>query len=262
MLTDEEIDRYRRIMLVREYISSGHSQRQAAKDLQMSGHTIQKYLTGDPMELCRRNYDCNKKCENSIEPYLDFITDCINGGKYPSEIHKELQRRFHYSGSYHAFYRHLKRNEKQRGWVLCTQNHPNGHVKKHPQMISRKTIFRPFWNRQILSDAHRQFIFDSHPKLYVIDKCIREFRDIFERKCVNRLHCFIENYSVCNIPSLERFAKGLLSDIDAVELAVSSPWSNGFVEGQVNRIKTVKRLMFGRAGLTLLRAKLLLLPGE
>lgn len=75
---------------MREYLSDGDLQRQTAKDLRMSEHTIRKYQAGDPAELCRRNYDCNKKCENSIEPYLDFITDCIFDGKYPHEIHREL----------------------------------------------------------------------------------------------------------------------------------------------------------------------------
>lgn len=139
-------------MLVREYISSDHSQRQTAKALRMSEHTIRKYLEGDPEKLCRRNYDCNNKYENSIEPYLDFITGCINDGKYPREIHRELKRQFDYPGSFYAFYRHLKRNEKKYGWVLRTQNHPNGFGEKHPKMISRKVIFRSFWKRQILSD--------------------------------------------------------------------------------------------------------------
>ena len=57
---------------------------------------------------------------------------------------------------------------------------------------------------------------------------------------------------------MESFAKGLLNDIDAVEYAVSSDWSNGFVEGTNNRLKTVKRMMYGRCGRQLLEAKMLL----
>lgn len=245
-------------MLVREYISHGNSIRKTAKDLKMSRHTIDKYLDGDPLILCRRKYDCNSNCEHSIEPFLHFITDKINAGSFPSEIHRELKRIFGYTGSFYAFYRHLKRNEKQYGWTIRSRMHPNGPTKKQPLMVSRKDIFSFLLSGKKLNDAYKKFIFDRHPKLYIVDKFIREFRDMFDRKCANRLHCFIENYSVCGISPIENFAKGLLNDIDAVELAVSSPWSNGFVEGEVNLLKLKKRSMFGRARPNLLQAMLLL----
>ena len=46
-------------------------------------------------------------------------------------------------------------------------------------------------------------------------------------------------------------------DLSAVESAVSKPWSNGPVEGHINRLKMLKRQMYGRAGIELLRARLL-----
>ena len=54
-----------------------------------------------------------------------------------------------------------------------------------------------------------------------------------------------------------RFAYGLQKDISAVAAAVDTPWSNGQVEGQVNRLKALKRQMYGRAGFPLLRARVL-----
>jgi transposase len=54
-----------------------------------------------------------------------------------------------------------------------------------------------------------------------------------------------------------RFAYGLKKDIAAVVAAVDTGWSNGQVEGQINRLKTIKRQMYGRAGFSLLRARVL-----
>ena len=54
-----------------------------------------------------------------------------------------------------------------------------------------------------------------------------------------------------------RFAYGLQKDISAVTAAVDADWSNGQVEGQVNRLKAIKRQMYGRAGFELLRARVL-----
>jgi transposase len=56
---------------------------------------------------------------------------------------------------------------------------------------------------------------------------------------------------------LRRFVEGLERDQAAVQAALDEPWSNGPVEGHINRLKTIKRQMYGRAGLPLLRARVL-----
>ncbi|MFE6692241.1 hypothetical protein ACFVFQ_38055 [Streptomyces sp. NPDC057743] len=58
--------------------------------------------------------------------------------------------------------------------------------------------------------------------------------------------------------SLVSFVNGIGSDLGAVVAGLSLPFSSGAVEGQVNRIKMLKRQMFGRAGLDLLRKRVLL----
>lgn len=57
--------------------------------------------------------------------------------------------------------------------------------------------------------------------------------------------------------SLASFARGLLRDLDAVRAALVLPWSTGPVEGRINKIKLIKRSMYGRAGLDLLRARVM-----
>jgi transposase len=59
------------------------------------------------------------------------------------------------------------------------------------------------------------------------------------------------------ITPITRFARTLHRDIDAVRNAIELPWSNGQAEGQINRLKTLKRAMYGRAGPELLRARML-----
>ncbi len=53
------------------------------------------------------------------------------------------------------------------------------------------------------------------------------------------------------------FAGGLTRDLAAVRAALSLPWSTGPVEGQISRLKTIKRTMCGRAGFELLRQRIL-----
>ena len=53
------------------------------------------------------------------------------------------------------------------------------------------------------------------------------------------------------------FARGLRSDYAAVAAALRESWSNGQTEGQINRLKALKRQMYGRANIDLLKARLL-----
>ena len=59
------------------------------------------------------------------------------------------------------------------------------------------------------------------------------------------------------IDALQRFVRKLRQDLGAVEGAVTEHWSNGPVEGHINRLKMLRRQMYGRAGVELLRARVL-----
>jgi transposase len=69
---------------------------------------------------------------------------------------------------------------------------------------------------------------------------------------------WIADASDAGRPGISPFAKGLKQDLDAVTNGLTMPWSSGPVEGRVNHIKMIKRQMFGRAGLPLLRKRVLL----
>ena len=56
---------------------------------------------------------------------------------------------------------------------------------------------------------------------------------------------------------LAEFAASLRRDLAAVQAALDTPWTTSPAEGQINRIKTIKRSMYGRAGFQLLRARVL-----
>jgi len=85
--------------------------------------------------------------------------------------------------------------------------------------------------------------------------CIKEFREIFDDKRTPHLYLFIEKYKNSEIKALSVFARGMEKDIEAVENAVSSDLSNGFVEGIISKLKMTKRVMYGRCRRVLLAAK-------
>ena len=61
---------------------------------------------------------------------------------------------------------------------------------------------------------------------------------------------------------MQQFARTLARDLRAVRNAIAEPWSSGQAEGQINRLKTLKRARYGRAGIELLRARMLPLEAQ
>jgi transposase len=81
----------------------------------------------------------------------------------------------------------------------------------------------------------------------------RSFTTTPVRTAAAALHRWLDRAETSGIGMIESFVSQLRRDVLAVEGAVIQRWSNGPVEGQVNRLKTLKRQMYGRAGVELLR---------
>ena len=71
------------------------------------------------------------------------------------------------------------------------------------------------------------------------------------------LDCWLKRAKACHVTELTSFVNGIHRDYAAVHAAFSSEWRNGTTQGHVNRLKFLKRHMFGRAHLDLLRVKVL-----
>ncbi|WP_282183492.1 transposase [Azospirillum sp. TSO5] len=72
------------------------------------------------------------------------------------------------------------------------------------------------------------------------------------------LDTWLTDALACGIPAVETFAAGVRQDEAAVKAALTMPWSSGQAEGQVNKLKLIKRQMYGRASFELLRRRVLL----
>jgi len=73
-----------------------------------------------------------------------------------------------------------------------------------------------------------------------------------------KLDAWLAEARMCGVAAIETFAAGLEQDSAAVHAALTEPWSNGQTEGQVNRLKLLKRQSYGRASFDLLRRRVLL----
>jgi transposase len=86
----------------------------------------------------------------------------------------------------------------------------------------------------------------------------QDFAGLVRQRQPTHLEPWLVRAATSSLPPFRRFARGLRADLAAVHAAVTLPWSQGPIEGQINRLKMLKRQMFGRAKLDLLARRFLL----
>lgn len=255
-LSEPESRRRELILTIQAMHKNGESIHEIARITGKDRKTVRKYLEGDPNLLC-------KSIKRSpLDDHTGFIINSIKEGLTTASIAKQLKA----SGCSFTIsnirqfitkvaYEHGLETAK---YCRTTPKYdPEGKPLPPKDYITRKGIFNHLWMKIELTTAHREYLWEHYESLPQLDRCIREFRDIFAKKSIPRLHLFIERYSQCPLKEIASFANGLKKDIDAVENAVASPLSNAFVEGNNSKVKTVKKAMYGRCGKLLLEAKLM-----
>jgi transposase len=88
----------------------------------------------------------------------------------------------------------------------------------------------------------------------------RDFAALVRQRQPAQLEPWLQRAAASALEVIQRFAQGLYEDYYAVKAGVTLPWSSGPVEGHINRLKMLKRQMFGRARLDLLSRRFLLAP--
>jgi transposase len=95
------------------------------------------------------------------------------------------------------------------------------------------------------------------PEVQTVYALLQAFLRIVRERKHQELRAWMEQAIKSGIPELGSFVIGIERDYDAVYAALCLPWSQGVTEGKVNKLKTLKRVMYGRAGFALLRQRLL-----
>jgi len=242
----------------------GYSIRAICQTLRMSRRKVRKYLANSqPPEYRRRRQ------KTLLDPYWSYLEQrwtegCRNG----MELWKEI-REMGYSGTYQSMARQI---------VSLRQRMPR-EKKRNParkQQIHRppaSTQVRPFSVRQtawlfvkdsdeIEGEKSRYFdqlleISEDFQRLYSLVQ--QSWKIVGERK-QDQLDEWLKSAKNSGIVELRYFGQGLEKDLQAVKAALIYEWSNGPVEGHNNRLKMIKRQMYGRAKFDLLKQRVLYSP--
>lgn len=111
-----------------------------------------------------------------------------------------------------------------------------------------------------LTEAERTYVsrlYQVLPKVAVAEALVKEFATVLRERDVPGWYAWLHGLEISGMPELEAVAHSMRQDRAAIAAAVQQDWSNGQVEGSVNRLKTIKRTMYGRAGFDLLKVRVL-----
>jgi len=172
------------------------------------------------------------------------------------EIHQRIKEK-DYSGTQDAIRGFISKEQRvQKDLQSITDGNPQEYIDKKWLI---RLLYKPLESVRGITKGQLSAFFEQYPLAECIIRLVAEFKAVLKSKEPKRLLDWMEEASALNIIELDRFLGDLRSDVDAVLNAVELPFSNGLAEGTVNKIKVIKRIMYGRCGFDLLRSKCLLL---
>ncbi|MBI1184775.1 ISL3 family transposase [bacterium] len=252
-------ERYERYKATRQLFSWGWSLSAVAAYLGLDRKTVRKYAHADtfPEQRLRSHQT------SLLDPYKTYLLQrwnagCRNGAQLLCEIRDQG-----YSGGNSIVRQFVAQIRK------ALQLPPKSRMVEPVQLLN-DTIDRPLTPRhaawlvlqvpdQMTNENQTQInqmrTFDQD-----IDTAIsltQEFAEMVRTKAVRSLDNWLDRAASSGLTSLRSFVNGIRRDYDAVRAGIESEWSSGQVEGQVNRLKFIKRQMYGRAKFDLLRQRVL-----
>jgi transposase len=239
---------------VHERHKRGHPAARIARELGLSRRSVFRYLW---RETCPA-WHLRGSRRSRLDGYREGIDARIaEGFLNVAALHRQLTERG-FRGSYGSVYAFVTKRIGAAGKKRDRRNAADPPVPAPPS--ARQLSFE--WARraekrkppeQARLDAIRALSDELTAALDLADG----FADLIRKRSSATLSEWLTRGEASSDPDLRRFAEGIRREEASVHAAVTGPWSNGAVEGHVNRLKTIKRQMYGRAGFELLRARVL-----
>ncbi|MFD7163683.1 ISL3 family transposase [Streptomyces violascens] len=233
---------------VHDLLGTGTGLRTIAKQLGLARNTVRRYAHATSAdELLVGRWTGRPSILDPYKPHID--QRYAEGQTNARRLFEEIQQRG-YPGQEQIVRKYVHRLRL----AFPRQDPPRR--KPSVRDVSGWITRRP--DRLDEDDAQRlKEILDRCPPLARTREHVRMFAELMNERRGRELKQWIAAVQADPIPPLHTFANGLLTDLDAVVAGLSLPYSSGVVEGHNNKIKMIKRQMFGRANFDLLRKRIL-----
>lgn len=239
-LEEHEDKVWKRIQDAQRLRKEGRSITAIAKELGISRNTVYTDLAATSKPSFKRTTVYNQ--------YLPLIRSMISSGSKGDEIEAACRKA--------GFDGH--RNTLN---YMIADERRDIRNKKPPTLNLQQAIIDILWDKSVpnhkkaFTTLHPNLL-EAFPLLMEISDFIQSFMRLFEEKQPSGLRKWLSDHQPSSFTHFQTFMNGIRGDIKAVYYAITLPWSNGKTEGTINKLKNIKRMLYGRAGLEVLLNRL------
>ncbi len=260
---DHREHRYARYQAVIQLHEQGLSIHSIARQIGIARRTVRRYIeAGAFPEIAQRGH--MPSILDPFEPYMRqrWHEGCHNASQLYREIHYQG-----YTGSYPSVSRWVAQIRKTQPDTSKTAStvpqspmrQPENRRKLSPSRAAWLLICRPAdltVEQKVAVEQMRQ----ASSEIAAAYDLAQGFANMLRERTAEPLTDWLDTARNCDLSEMRSFANGIQRDLPAVTAGLSLPWSNGQVEGHINRLKLLKRAMYGRAKFDLLKHRLLAPP--
>ncbi|MFD8646339.1 ISL3 family transposase [Streptomyces mirabilis] len=235
---------------IHRLLDQGQSVSAIARRLHLDRKTVRRFRDTDIDELLASARHGRPK--GVLEPFTAYLTERFTDGvTSPTDLFREI-RQHGYQGSDLPVRRYVA------GLRTGTVEPARGSIPSPRKittwiMVPRGALRHPEEDRLLSMRL-------TCPDIARACDLARTFHDLLQHRRGHLLLEWVREAERDAPAPILSFAQGLCLDLEAVTAGLTLPWSSGIVEGHVNRIKTIKRTMYGRASFQLLRTRILTQP--
>jgi transposase len=253
----ERTARYEHIL---ELHTQGVKSGEIARTLGMSQRTIQRWIATGTIPYARRK----RPRASLIDPYKSYLWKRWHQGCHTgAQLERELRAKG-YKGSQHGIYRYLETlkaaklapSKQKSAAKLAASIQPNALLT----LSASQATWLFFRKREDLKPEEQETLRQlrqASPQLEVAYQLVDEFLHMVRERTGEQLEEWLNKVETSQLQAFQTFVTGVHKDKEAVLAGLTLPWSTGPVEGQVNRLKLIKRSMYGRAEFDLLKLRVL-----
>jgi transposase len=237
-----------------------------AQHVGMSLRTVQRDLRTATFAGRKRRRDLG---DSVLNPYKAYLLERWNAGCYTAmRLFRDLRQRG-YAGGYGVVAAYARRLRQAQGL-------PPGHRRAHQPLPAvaeppcqpltpRRATWLVLRREEKRTEAEAQQLAQLRTQQAEVAEAVdlaQDFATLVRQRQPAQLDPWLQRATTSTLEALQRFASGLRDDYEAVKAGVTLPWSTGPVEGHINRLKMLKRQMFGRARLDLLSRRFVGAPHD
>jgi transposase len=240
-------DRYQQMTTLR---AQGLTQREGAKGMGMSERAVRHWLKRGAAPTNARHF----RRRSVFDPYAAYVLERWQAGTHEAkQLYEEIQAQG-FSGTVRIVQRFVQALRDDPEKIILP---PATEADRFSSKTATWLFIRDPKQLTTQKQAELELICQRSETARQTYELTQQFMSMLRLRRGQEFEAWLSAVEVSQIPELRRFAQGLLKDKSAVVAGLTRSYSNGPVEAQVQKLKVVKRSMFGRAKLPLLRQRLL-----